>query len=342
MLCRVEETDRPLYGEGFEEFVASIYMMAVRLGHPTRESIRASVAGVDPRDVDHAISELLAREFLRVEERGALGVVPPREAVARYAESTEMRLRIARATAPELESAWRKALGRGGSPITSGIDVLTGVEEISSRMSALHLAARERLWWAIDGSPAGRLLLERAVDDPGLLEVRGGVEHRLILDTGLLEMSSAVRVMEDAVERGTAVRMGNGIPISAVVCDDDTAILDISRFDPQGAGSVEVRESGPVLAVASLLERMWRLAAPFGPMRAAAQRKEHGESSAPLDERDQAILGLMSAGASDQAIARNIGVSVRTVERRVRYIMEHLGAATRFHAGAQAVRRGWV
>jgi DNA-binding NarL/FixJ family response regulator len=51
---------------------------------------------------------------------------------------------------------------------------------------------------------------------------------------------------------------------------------------------------------------------------------------------------LLTVGASDQVVARQLGVSVRTVERRVRYLTEHLGAATRFQAGVQAVRRGWV
>ena len=62
----------------------------------------------------------------------------------------------------------------------------------------------------------------------------------------------------------------------------------------------------------------------------------------PLDERDRRILSLLTVGASDQVVARQLGVSVRTVERRVRYLTEHLGAATRFQAGVQAVRRGWV
>ena len=61
-----------------------------------------------------------------------------------------------------------------------------------------------------------------------------------------------------------------------------------------------------------------------------------------LDLRDARILSLLSDGHSDSTIARESGISVRTVERRVRSLMDRLGAKTRFQAGVQAARRGWI
>lgn len=66
------------------------------------------------------------------------------------------------------------------------------------------------------------------------------------------------------------------------------------------------------------------------------------EQEMPLDGRDVHILSLLSAGRTDAAIARQSGISQRTVERRVRALMNQLGAATRFQAGVQAARRGWI
>jgi DNA-binding NarL/FixJ family response regulator len=45
-------------------------------------------------------------------------------------------------------------------------------------------------------------------------------------------------------------------------------------------------------------------------------------------------------GAKDETIARQLGVSLRTVRRRVAELMDELGASTRFQAGMEAVRRG--
>ncbi|WP_151525802.1 helix-turn-helix transcriptional regulator [Serinicoccus kebangsaanensis] len=330
-----------LHGSAYEEFVSGVFRRAVRFGTPTRADLLEE--GLSEEEIDDATAELCARGFLRPGDAPDTWVVlPPRAAVARYAEVTEHRLRLARATAGELERAWRRAAGATSVDSLPGMDLLGGIDDIVGRIAAMHIATTERLWWAMDGSVASRRLLELAAADPSLLAVRDGVDRRLILDTTLLEQPSADQVIEAALESGAAVRTGNGVPVSAVVCDDDVTLIDISRFEPNGMGSFEVRLEAPVAAVANLIERTWMMAAPIRPMREAAARKEVGGSSAPLDERDHAILTMLAGGASDQVIARRHGVSVRTVERRVRYVMEHLGAATRFHAGAQAVRRGWV
>ena len=54
------------------------------------------------------------------------------------------------------------------------------------------------------------------------------------------------------------------------------------------------------------------------------------------------LLVLMAGGAVDEQIARALGVSVRTVRRRIATLLAELGADSRFQAGAEAVRRGWI
>lgn len=47
-------------------------------------------------------------------------------------------------------------------------------------------------------------------------------------------------------------------------------------------------------------------------------------------------------GATDDVIARTFGRSIRAVQRHLHEIMRMVGAQTRFQAGTEAVRRGWV
>ncbi len=54
------------------------------------------------------------------------------------------------------------------------------------------------------------------------------------------------------------------------------------------------------------------------------------------------LLGQMLAGASDEQIARNLNIGLRTVRRRIAALMTDLGVDTRFQAGVEAARRGWV
>jgi DNA-binding NarL/FixJ family response regulator len=51
---------------------------------------------------------------------------------------------------------------------------------------------------------------------------------------------------------------------------------------------------------------------------------------------------MLAAGAKDEQIARALGVSLRTVRRRVAALLADLGVRSRFQAGVEAMRRGWV
>ena len=54
------------------------------------------------------------------------------------------------------------------------------------------------------------------------------------------------------------------------------------------------------------------------------------------------LLQQLATGAQDEQIARTLGISLRTVRRRVSDVMTEVGADTRFQAGVEAARRGWI
>lgn len=72
------------------------------------------------------------------------------------------------------------------------------------------------------------------------------------------------------------------------------------------------------------------------------------ERQAPRIARDNVagggkdLLGVLSAGLTDDRAAERLHVSKRTFARRVADMMHLLNANTRFQAGVQAARRGWV
>ena len=330
---------RRAYGEDYEEFIGRVYLAAVRLGEPSRDTLLAE--GLSADEVEEGMAELVARQLVSVSSRpGRWEVVPPRDGIARHVERMERRLAMSRATASEVDAIWRRAVGAARPSDNPNFDLLTGVEEIADRISGLHRFATRRLWCALEPSAATRMVLERAVEQPELLAVSEGVDVRIILDTTLLDDLPAMAHLRTGEAAGHGIRVGNGVPMTVVLSDDRAAVIDLSSFDAAGQGSIEVRAPAPIRAIGRLLDEIWSLSTPYGPTMEAASRPEGAR--APLDARDQRILTLLATGASDQLIARQAGVSVRTVERRVRYLMEHLGAATRFQAGVQAVRRGWA
>lgn len=329
-----------LHGIAFDDFVYRMCVTCIRLGTADRRSLRER--GYSDAEIDLGTAELLARGFLEhTEEEDTWGVVPPRESFPQYLEVMEQRTALARASVYELDNQWRRAVGREALATLPDLDVLSSVPEVIERIVEMHRSARRRLWWALDASVVTRELLERAADDERLLALAEGVDVRLVLDTSVLAEPWALDRLERADAHGYAARVGNGVPFGVLVCDDESVLVDISAHDPDGYGSLALRREPARQAVTRLFEAIWALSTPFGlTSRALDARGE--EPVAPLDDRDTKVLALLSIGASDKVIARQIGASVRTVERRIRYLMDHLGAGTRFQAGVQAARRGWV
>jgi DNA-binding NarL/FixJ family response regulator len=59
----------------------------------------------------------------------------------------------------------------------------------------------------------------------------------------------------------------------------------------------------------------------------------------PLQVR---IMRRMTAGDTDALIASNEYLSERTIRRRIREVMDEVGATSRVMLTAEAVRRGWL
>jgi DNA-binding NarL/FixJ family response regulator len=91
-----------------------------------------------------------------------------------------------------------------------------------------------------------------------------------------------------------------------------------------------VRQGSLVAALALLFELYWEKAVPVS------------ELSEPHDAERSFLVRQLQAGAKDEQIARTMGISLRTVRRRISQLMIDLGADTRFQAGAEAARRGWL
>lgn len=54
------------------------------------------------------------------------------------------------------------------------------------------------------------------------------------------------------------------------------------------------------------------------------------------------LLRLMRTGATDPAIARELGVSLRTLYRRIARLQSLLGVRSRFQLGVLAAELGWL
>jgi DNA-binding CsgD family transcriptional regulator len=95
---------------------------------------------------------------------------------------------------------------------------------------------------------------------------------------------------------------------------------------------VHVRQRSIVAALTMWFESLWDRAAPMPEL----------EAGRVSPDGRQFLLEQLMAGTTDEVIARKLGIGLRTVRRRIAALMTELGVDTRFQAGVEAVRRGWL
>ncbi|WP_206442911.1 LuxR C-terminal-related transcriptional regulator, partial [Candidatus Protofrankia californiensis] len=74
---------------------------------------------------------------------------------------------------------------------------------------------------------------------------------------------------------------------------------------------------------------------------ASNTNEQQNDNFSPSDS-ERLLLRLLSLGAKDEAAARHLGVSVRTVRRMIADLMRRMDARSRFQAGILAAERGWL
>jgi DNA-binding CsgD family transcriptional regulator len=314
-----------------DQAVTRVYLAVVQHPEPTRSLLLAQ--GIQAPLVDLALRLLGERGLLRVHPGGAIEVLPPDISLPALALEYERQARGARSAAHELAQVFFQARAASRTPDAGTIRVLGSMEEIAAATAEAVASGRERIRTFRTLSPRTRAVFAAPLHAHE--ETSRGVggttlDYTAVYDTAVLEVDDVLEVLAARERGGERARFSSAVPFSAVIVDDTCAVVDLSEFDPSGFGSVVVRARPMVLALIALADQLWDGGSPL-------QRVAPG-----TDRRDQTILALLAAGAPDATIARQTGISQRTVERRVRALMDQLGAGTRFQAGVQAARRGLI
>ena len=210
------------------------------------------------------------------------------------------------------------------------VEIVIGAEPIAQRVLQLsHKARTEYLTFikppfvAIDIDRA----IEAAVD-------ADDTPARQIHDAAVVEYPGYLDRILSALTPNEENRIHPNLPMKLVIADRQTALLPLADSDSVSTPAVVVvHASGLVNALTALFEQYWEASQPFGIEHADAA----GQSAV-----DRQILSLLMAGSTDEAIARQLGVSTRTVLRRVRAMMAAANASTRIQLGWHAARNDWL
>ena len=312
---------------------------------PDRDQGRVyrALAGRGPSDVDGiaAATGLSAGDAARVlEELADLGAVtrtgagwvprPPGRVMSEVLRAEDNRRSALWRAGEELDELYHAA--RRDADRAVDVEPVTDLAELFTLTERLQERARERIRWL--DRPPYRSTPDRFAAQESLQARRmaDGLAYRTLYHQEVYADTGLFASMTRMIDLGEDARVLADLPVKLIIGDDHAALL-VPEPDRTGVdGSLLVHASGLLNAFCGLFETLWTLGVPVtatGP-------------GARLSERDRTIITLMAAGLTDEAIARRLRLSRRTIVRRITALLDRLGATTRFQAGVQAANRGWL
>lgn len=99
------------------------------------------------------------------------------------------------------------------------------------------------------------------------------------------------------------------------------------------------RSSGLLVSLVALFEQVWSQGLPL--TLGAGDEIEEAPSPGP-EPIDLQILSLLLVGLTDVGVAKELDLGARTVQRRIKRLMDLSGASNRLRLGWYASEHGWI
>jgi AraC-like DNA-binding protein len=269
----------------------------------------------------------------------------PDVAVTALVQERERRLNEARSLVHQLMDTYREAV-RNKHP-DMAVELLTNRDDISAAVQRMTLAAQREVR-AFDRPP----YVDRAGSglSAQVERSRRGVVHRVVYDQAA--MAGPGRLQSDilpSIRAGEQARVRIELPMKLVIRDREEAIIPFHLGSGAQTAAYLIHACPMLIALETMFESEWERALPLsdigesdagtgGIADAALKEMPAGEP----DAATRSLLVLLASGLSDAAMARTLGWSDRTTQRRLQRLLSDLGAVTRFQACYAAVRRGWL
>lgn len=318
---------------GLDELEERAYRRLVEL--PSEAPADLAIAlGSDDAALATALEGLEAKGLVARSMAVAGHVVasPPRVALGSLIVQRQDEIRRAQLELVRLTEQYRGAASeRTPSDV---IDVVRGPQAVAQRFAQLQRGASTEVIALVK---AGVVLVSAEENADEEVALARGVTYRVIVERAAFEKPGFFDDVVESVEAGELIRVVDELPLRLIIADRQLALLPLQpTADDSGAGALLVHPSGLLDALLALVDLMWERAQPV---------LAPGSDAAPADRVDPIdvhVLTLLLAGLTDAAIGGQLGMSLRTVQRRVHQLMTQARVATRFQLGHEACRRGWL
>ncbi|MFD5625899.1 MULTISPECIES: helix-turn-helix domain-containing protein [unclassified Streptomyces] len=251
-------------------------------------------------------------------------------------------LDLARAEATGLLQVYRDTMRRRDAGEL--IEVITGAEALRQHLRQIQSSAQDEMLWFCK---AQYVAMPSGSNSSEFEALARGVRYRVLYEKDFFEDEGAVDNVVAGVRAGEIARAVPHLPLRLAVADRAIAVCPLvpggPRGNPDEPTAALVRDSNLLAALVALFERYWEDAVPLDVDDSGAVAGTDGVGGPdPLSAVDRRLLALLVAGVTDKAVATQLGLSRRTVQRHIQRMMELAGATTRMQLAWQAARRGWL
>ncbi|MFD3342990.1 helix-turn-helix domain-containing protein [Streptomyces anthocyanicus] len=224
------------------------------------------------------------------------------------------------------------------------LEVITGAEALRQHLRQIQTSVREEMLWFCK---AQYVAMPSGSNTEEFEALARGVRYRVLYEKAFFDDEGAVDNVVAGVRAGEVARAVPQLPLRLAISDRAVAVFPLVAGGPHGSPeeptTALVRDSNLLAALIALFERYWEDAVPLDVDDSGELSGTDGPAApdalAPTDRR---LLSLLVAGVADKAIASQMQLSRRTVQRRIQGMMERANAATRMQLAWQAARRGWL
>ena len=321
--------------EGLTPDAAAAYRHLVANPGIRREEL-VNELGIDAEGVNSILAWLKAAHLVHfaVDDDRLVAISPAaatqRALTALEAEVAARRLQVASLENDlgRLQPDYQQALDSHRAHHT--VQFIPGLDNVRTRLEDLAAVATRCAWSLNPGSRISEsaLAASRPLDKAVL---QRGVSLRSVFQHTARTHPPTLRYVQELSAKGADMRTVARMPTRLAIIDDHL-VLPAEQEGVMGA----LLFADPRVAVLGviLFEHIWQMAIPFG-------SELTTDDEEPNDQQVAVLQGLV-LGKKDETIARELGISVRTMRRQVALLMTQLQADTRFQAGATAVQRGWI
>ncbi|MFF9075218.1 helix-turn-helix domain-containing protein [Streptomyces sp. NPDC014646] len=318
---------------GLDEIQESAYRALVTVGAAEVPDLAHRLALPEP-DTERALRRL-EQHGLAAQSSSRAGrwvAAPPAVALGALLTQQRHELEQAELAAALLTEEYRAEAT--DSAVHDLVEVVTGASAVAHRFHQLQLGATSEVCALVTGKPIAVSGTENEAEERAATR---GVSFRVVVEREVLSLPSGIMELSAALGRDEQCRVVDRVPTKLVVADAALAMVPLTGRGAEPAALV-VHGSGLLESLMGLFEAVWREAMP---LRFGGGDLLEEVSTGP-DATDLEILSLLLAGLTDASVAKQLELGLRTVQRRVKGLMELTGVSTRLQLGWHAYERGWV